>query len=69
MALLCKKNNLQFLTIACFLFLILNGTAVAAPSMLYVDSGGNGNYTTIQAAVNNASPGDTIIVYPRTYRQ
>ncbi|WP_440947766.1 NosD domain-containing protein [Methanosarcina sp. T3] len=37
--------------------------------MLYVGAGGGGNYTTIQAAVNNATSGDTIIVYPGTYTE
>ncbi|MDY9925445.1 NosD domain-containing protein [Methanosarcina sp.] len=71
MALLCKKNELQFLTIAFFIILVLNGTAAATsvPSTLYVDAEGNGNYTTIQAAVNNSSSGDTILVYPGTYTE
>jgi PGF-pre-PGF domain-containing protein len=71
MALLCKKNKLQFLTIAFFIILVLNGTAAATsvPSTLYVDAEGNGNYTTIQAAVNNSSSGDTILVYPGTYTE
>ena len=71
MGILCKKNKLQFLTIALFLILLMNGTAAAVPaaSTLYVDAQGNGNYTTIQDAVNNASSGDTILVYPGTYTE
>ena len=83
MASLLKKNKLQFLTIAFFIFLIANGTAASVsvgpvspappvppvPSTLYVDAGGSGNYTTIQAAVGNATSGDTIIVYPGTYTE
>ncbi len=34
---------------------------------LYVGGGGPGNYSTIQAAINNASTGDTIYVYQGTY--
>ncbi|MHC1754391.1 MAG: NosD domain-containing protein [Methanosarcina sp.] len=66
-----KKNKLQFLAFACFFFLIVNGTAAAmsVPSTLYVDAQGNGNYTTIQAAVGNATSGDTILVYPGTYTE
>ncbi|KKH97020.1 hypothetical protein EO95_06595 [Methanosarcina sp. 1.H.T.1A.1] len=71
MGILYKKNNLQFLTIACFIFLIVNGTAASypAPTTLYVGGEGSGNYTTIQAAINNASFGDTILVYPGTYTE
>lgn len=35
----------------------------------YVGGSGPGNYTTVQAAIDNASSGDTIIVYPGTYRE
>ncbi len=36
---------------------------------LYVGGDGPGNYTHIQDAINNASDGDTIIVYPRVYKE
>lgn len=35
----------------------------------YVGGDGPGNYSTIQAAVDNASPQDTIIIYPGTYEE
>ncbi|MCX8155763.1 MAG: FG-GAP-like repeat-containing protein [Verrucomicrobiae bacterium] len=35
--------------------------------VLTVDAGGGGDYFTIQAAVNAAAPGNTIIVYPGVY--
>lgn len=42
----------------------------AAATTFYVDDDGLlGNYTTIQAAVNDAVDGDTIIVHPGTYRE
>ena len=77
MALLCKKNQLKFLTIAFFIFLVVNGTAAAVvdtytpitPTTRYVGAAGGGNYTTIQAAINSSSSGDTIIVYPGTYTE
>ncbi len=36
---------------------------------LYVGGAGPGNYTTIQAAINNATNGDTIFVYAGTYNE
>lgn len=41
----------------------------AAAATIYVDDNGPGNYTTIQAAVNNAISGDQIIVKPGTYEE
>jgi parallel beta-helix repeat protein len=36
---------------------------------LYVGGSGPGNYTTIQAAINNATNGNTIFVYNNTYNE
>jgi len=36
---------------------------------LYVGGGGSNNYTNIQDAIDNASDGDKIIVYPGTYNE
>lgn len=38
-------------------------------NILYVGGSGPGNYTTIQAAINNATNGDTIFVYNNTYNE
>jgi parallel beta-helix repeat protein len=36
-------------------------------NILYVGGSGPGNYTTIQGAINDANPGDTVFVYNGTY--
>lgn len=41
--------------------------SVEAAKVIYVDSAGGGEYTTIQEAIENASTGDTIIVANGTY--
>ncbi|MCX6667766.1 MAG: right-handed parallel beta-helix repeat-containing protein [Euryarchaeota archaeon] len=42
-------------------------TCAASGNMLYVGGSGTGNYTTISAAINDASNGDTIYVYSGEY--
>ncbi len=41
----------------------------AMGATLYVGGVGPGNYTTIQSAVNDANPGDTVFVYGGTYAE
>ncbi|MCQ1537339.1 PGF-pre-PGF domain-containing protein [Methanosarcina sp. KYL-1] len=68
---LAKKNNTTpKLLVVLVVLLIGVPAATAPPTALYVDGYGiGGNYSTIQAAVNDAGPGDTIFVYPGTYTE
>ena len=38
-------------------------------AIFYVGGSGPGNYTTIQAAINDANSGDTVFVYNGTYHE
>jgi len=44
-----------------------NSLSTYSGKWLYVGGSGPGNYSTIQDAINNAGPGDTIFVYHGTY--
>jgi parallel beta-helix repeat protein len=58
------------ITVALFMSSLFVGIALmpsAAASTLFVGGGGPGNYTTIQSAVENASAGSIVYVYPGTY--
>jgi len=59
------KRELSILFTLILALQVLAGSAAAAT--IYVDDDGSGNYTTIQAALNDAVDGDTIIVSPGTY--
>jgi len=59
------KSILSMLLIVALAFQVLAGSAAATTFL--VDDDGPGNYTTIQSAVNEAAPGDLIIVNPGTY--
>ncbi|WP_445475228.1 NosD domain-containing protein [Methanococcoides methylutens] len=56
---ICIGMALVLMTIGTASAVTYNVTSIAGPQ----------NYTTIQAAVNAANPGDTILVYPGTYNE
>ena len=57
----------KFLVVLFTLLVFSVITPVAAGVTWYVDDDGGSNFTSIQAAVNAASAGDTIIVRDGTY--
>ncbi len=61
-----KGNSIQGI---CIVFLLVLGATAtqASAAVLTVGTSGEGNYTSIQEAVNNAQNGDTIVVSPGIY--
>ncbi|HII00117.1 TPA: PGF-pre-PGF domain-containing protein [Methanosarcinaceae archaeon] len=59
------------LAFTAMLVLALSITMIAAAESITVDNkiGSSADYTSIQAAVNGAHEGDTILVYPGTYKE
>ena len=62
-----KSLVVAVLTLMSLLFVGLGFIPEARASILYVGGGGPGNYTMIQAAIDDANPGDTIFVFNGTY--
>ncbi|KKG12813.1 PGF-pre-PGF domain-containing protein [Methanosarcina sp. 2.H.A.1B.4] len=60
-----KRNGILLFVVVLALYLSAGGSASAAT--IYVDDDGSADYETIQAALNDAVDGDTIIVNPGTY--
>lgn len=62
------KNRIYFLTILIFIF-IISISATASAREITVDDDSGADFVSIQDAVNNSVPGDTIIVRPGTYTE
>ena len=64
-----KRTSLivALLVLTSLLFAGLGFLPEARATTLYVGGAGPGNYTTIQAAVDDANPGDVVFVYGGTY--
>jgi len=62
-----RKLNILLLII--LLSISNNSFSIFDGKILYVGGEGEGNYTTIQEAINNAMPGDTIFVYSGVYEE
>lgn len=58
-----------FLVMLLFLGSISFSIAHSTNTIIYVDDDGTADYTSIQAAINAATDGDTIFVYEGTYRE
>jgi parallel beta-helix repeat protein len=59
---------LVFICIFSFFFSNVTGEEITKPT-LYVGGSGLGNYTRIQDALNNITPGGTVYVFPGTYHE
>jgi parallel beta-helix repeat protein len=62
-----KGMQIKLLLVSVIALTLLSSAAMAVE--ITVNDSGNGNYTTIQDAVNAANNSDTIIVYPGTYNE
>ena len=63
-------KSLAIIMAFCLIFAIMPQNKVySSNNVLYVGGSGEGNYSSIQDAINNASNGDTIIVYPGIYEE
>lgn len=64
-----KKKLVIIATILILLSIDLSGCIFETPKTLYVKSDGSKDYKSIQVAIYEANPGDTIYVYNGTYRE
>ncbi len=69
-----KYRKIVFLTIILLLTIYINigiteNTKAYSAETLYVGGSGEGNYTLIQDAINDAWDGDTIFIYPGIYQE
>ena len=61
------KTIMIFTIIVSSFFCLITHITTADPNIIYVDDSGGQDYTSIQSAINNANPGDTVYVYNGTY--
>ena len=62
-----SKVNLNILIVVCVFVMALTGPVVART--IYVDPNGSADFTSIQAAIDDANDGDEIEVAPATTEQ
>ncbi|HWQ47555.1 MAG TPA: NosD domain-containing protein [Methanosarcina sp.] len=63
------KRKLDQAILIVFLFILWTAVTQAEAAVVTVNNSGDGNFTSIQEAVNNTHDGDTVLVSPGVYRE
>lgn len=63
------KRKLDQSILIVFLFILWTAVTQAQAAVVTVNNSGDGNFTSIQEAVNNTHDGDTVLVSPGVYRE
>lgn len=63
------KRKLDQTILIVFLFILWTAVTQAQAAVVTVNNSGDGNFTSIQEAVNNTHDGDTVLVSPGVYRE
>ena len=64
---MAKRTILKTWLVISIFLVVLGGPATVAGKTIYVDDDGPADFNNIQAAIDDANDGDTVLVAPGTY--